>query len=119
MLANEQLELMLARSRVQVPALPKPAIAPYNGYGTLRDSEQNCRSLVPKPPKKDLRKLVNKDGMILRFVTKFSPRPDLGFEVRPTFCHNAGCFADATSIGRPHWFGALSRQSAQVALPFN
>lgn len=57
-------------------------MAPYNGYGTLLDSEQNCRSLVPKPPKKDLRKMVNKDGMILRFVSKFHSRPEIGFEVR-------------------------------------
>lgn len=64
--------------------MPKPAMAPYNGYGTLLDSEQNCRSLVPKPPKKDLRKLVNKDGMILRFVSKFHSRPEIGFEV----CHH-------------------------------
>lgn len=58
-------------------------MAPYNGYGTLKDSEQNCRSLVPKPPKKDLRKLVNKDGMILRFAARFEPRPDIGFAVCP------------------------------------
>jgi hypothetical protein len=60
-------------------------MAPYNGYGTLKDSEQNCRSLVPKPPKKDLRKLINKDGMILRFVCTFQPRKDIGFEVGPFF----------------------------------
>jgi EF-hand domain-containing protein 1 len=67
---------------VKVPSLPKPAKAPYNGYGTLLDSEQNCRSLVPKPPKKDLRKLVNKDGMVLRFVCIFHPRADIGFDVQ-------------------------------------
>lgn len=72
-----------AAARVQVPQLPRPMMAPHNGYGTLRDSEQNCRSLVPKPPKKDLRKLVNKDGMILRFVCTFQPRPEIGFQVRP------------------------------------
>lgn len=94
------------RSRVQVPVLPKPAMAPYNGYGTLRDSEQNCRSLVPKPPKKDLRKLVNKDGMILRFVCKFAPRPEIGFEVRfvlllfqaeAAFLHARRCTSRTTS----------------------
>jgi hypothetical protein len=57
-------------------------MAPYNGYGTLLDSQQNCRLLLPKPPKKDLRKMVNKDGMILRFVSKFHPRPEIGFAVR-------------------------------------
>jgi hypothetical protein len=67
---------------VQVPQLPRPEMAPYNGYGTLLDSEQNCRLLLPKPPKKDLRKMVNKDGMILRFVSKFNPRSEIGFAVR-------------------------------------
>lgn len=35
-----------------IPALPAPALPPYNGYGTLDDSKQNCIALVPKPPKK-------------------------------------------------------------------
>ncbi len=56
----------------QEPILPKPrgAVPPYNGYGTLEDSLQNCLSLVPKPPKRDLHKLMNKDKIILRFVVK-------------------------------------------------
>jgi hypothetical protein len=32
--------------------MPRPALPPYNGYGTLDDSRQNCVALVPKPPKK-------------------------------------------------------------------
>ena len=78
-----QMDVNLYHVRVQVPMLPRPAMAPYNGYGTLLDSEQNCRLLLPKPPKKDLRKMVNKDGMILRFVSKFYPRSEIGFAVRP------------------------------------
>lgn len=35
-----------------IPPLPSPALPPYNGYGTLDDSKQNCIALVPKPPKK-------------------------------------------------------------------
>lgn len=35
-----------------VPPLPRPAVPPYNGYGGLDDSRQNCVALVPKPPKK-------------------------------------------------------------------
>lgn len=35
-----------------IPPLPRPALPPYNGYGTLDDSRQNCVALVPKPPKK-------------------------------------------------------------------
>ncbi|GIL45577.1 hypothetical protein Vafri_2780 [Volvox africanus] len=57
---------------IKEPILPKPkaALPPYNGYGTLEDSLQNCLSLVPKPPKRDLHKLMNKDKIILRFVVK-------------------------------------------------
>lgn len=35
-----------------IPPMPSPALPPYNGYGTLDDSKQNCIALVPKPPKK-------------------------------------------------------------------
>jgi hypothetical protein len=31
--------------------LPRPALPPFNGYGSLQDSLQNCLSLVPKPPR--------------------------------------------------------------------
>lgn len=57
---------------IKEPILPKPraALPPYNGYGTIEDSLQNCLSLVPKPPKRDLHKLMNKDKIILRFVAK-------------------------------------------------
>eukprot|EP01025_Chloroclados_australasicus_P017340 TRINITY_DN18824_c1_g1_i1.p1 TRINITY_DN18824_c1_g1~~TRINITY_DN18824_c1_g1_i1.p1 ORF type:complete len:529 (-),score=54.52 TRINITY_DN18824_c1_g1_i1:308-1894(-) len=64
-------DLQAAKVQEKDIPLPQPAIPPYNGYGTLDDSKQNCISLVPQPPKKDLRKLVNKDGMILRFVSQY------------------------------------------------
>jgi hypothetical protein len=51
-----------------VGELPKAALPPFNGYGTLDDSKQNCTSLVPKPPKRDMHKLMNKDKIILRFT---------------------------------------------------
>jgi hypothetical protein len=37
-------------------------------YGTLEDSLQNCLALVPKPPRRDMHKLMNKDKIILRFT---------------------------------------------------
>ncbi|KAG2501001.1 hypothetical protein HYH03_000822 [Edaphochlamys debaryana] len=57
---------------IKEPILPKPraAVPPFNGYGTIEDSLQNCLSLVPKPPKRDLHKLMNKDKIILRFVVR-------------------------------------------------
>ncbi|KAF6256559.1 hypothetical protein COO60DRAFT_1627135 [Scenedesmus sp. NREL 46B-D3] len=56
-----------------IPPLPRPALPPYNGYGTLDDSKQNCVALVPKPPKKDMHKLMNKDKIILRFTARMTP----------------------------------------------
>ncbi|KIY92203.1 EF-hand domain-containing family member C2 [Monoraphidium neglectum] len=70
-----------------VPPLPRPAVPPYNGYGSLDDSRQNCVALVPKPPKKasrppmrppwyaacDMHKLMNKDKIILRFTARMAP----------------------------------------------
>ncbi|PNH03302.1 EF-hand domain-containing family member C2 [Tetrabaena socialis] len=53
-----------------IVAKPRAALPAYNGYGTLEDSLQNCLSLVPKPPKRDLHKLMNKDKIILRFVVR-------------------------------------------------
>lgn len=48
----------------------KPALPPHNGYGTLEDSQQHCMSLLPKPPKKNFHKLMNKDSIVLRFSAK-------------------------------------------------
>ena len=54
-----------------VPEKGTRTLAPYNGYGSLADSAGNCKSLVPKPPKKDFYKLINKSKIVLRFGAKF------------------------------------------------
>mmetsp|Transcript_40195 Transcript_40195/g.89186 ORF Transcript_40195/g.89186 Transcript_40195/m.89186 type:complete len:635 (-) Transcript_40195:736-2640(-) len=63
-------ELRQVEVKEAMTSLPKPALPPYNGYGTLEDSLQNCMSLVPKPPKRDMHKLMNKDKIILRFTVR-------------------------------------------------
>lgn len=45
-------------------------VPPYNGYGSEEDSLQNCYSLQPKPPKKNLNKMFNEDQYILRFEAR-------------------------------------------------
>jgi hypothetical protein len=45
----------------------KMEIPPYNGYGSLEDSLQNCLHLVPEPPKKDYIKLLENQNRILRY----------------------------------------------------
>lgn len=42
-------------------------IPPYNGYGFLEDSLQNCFSLFPKPPRKDIIKMLENDHKVLRY----------------------------------------------------
>ncbi|KAL6762171.1 hypothetical protein V8C86DRAFT_2521922 [Haematococcus lacustris] len=63
-------ELAPAEVREPMVQLPQPALPPYNGYGTLEDSLQNCLALVPKPPRRDMHKLMNKDKIILRFTVR-------------------------------------------------
>ena len=46
----------------------KRVIPPYNGFGSEEDSLRSCTgSLSPPPPKKDLQKMRDKGGVILRF----------------------------------------------------
>ncbi|XP_060762526.1 EF-hand domain-containing protein 1-like [Neoarius graeffei] len=48
----------------------KRVIPPYNGFGSLEDSLQNCRNLIPQPPKKDLIKLLENDHKVLRYAAR-------------------------------------------------
>ncbi|XP_076188714.1 EF-hand domain-containing protein 1 isoform X4 [Aptenodytes patagonicus] len=52
-------------------------IPPYNGFGVLEDSLQNCFSLLPKPPRKDVIKMLENDHKVLRYqVALESPNPE-------------------------------------------
>lgn len=46
------------------------SIPPYNGYGIEEDSLGSVFSLMPKPPKKDVKKVFSSDMFILRFEAK-------------------------------------------------
>ncbi|EAY19464.1 MGC84469 protein, putative [Trichomonas vaginalis G3] len=49
---------------------------PYNGWGDEEDSLGYCHSLHPKPPRKNIVKLLNNDGKVLRFKAEFkNPNP--------------------------------------------
>lgn len=45
-------------------------IPPYNGWGSLADSEANCLSLIPKPPHRDINKFLTLDRCNLRFKAR-------------------------------------------------
>ena len=61
---------------VQVDKIPPPNLAPqvppHTGVavGSLDDSLQNCLALAPKQPKKDLKKMLDNAGKVLRFSAK-------------------------------------------------
>merc|ERR1712139_150585 len=48
----------------------KHSTPPYNGFGSLEDSLQNCLSLVAQPPKKDFIKMLENDGQVLRYEAR-------------------------------------------------
>ncbi|NWI95320.1 EFHC1 protein, partial [Pitta sordida] len=52
-------------------------IPPYNGFGVPEDSLQNCLSLFPKPPRKDIIKMLENNLKVLRYqVVLESPVPE-------------------------------------------
>ncbi len=75
-------------------------------YGTLEDSLQNCLALVPKPPRRDMHKLMNKDKIILRFTVrivdtdthKHSPT-----DLARRFVLNYFMMDDSMQVRRPPW----------------
>ncbi|KAL9185270.1 hypothetical protein ACHAXT_003047 [Thalassiosira profunda] len=61
---KEDMPLRVAEKKVEV----KRVIPPYNGFGSEEDSLRSCTgSLNPPPPKKDLQKMRDKSGVILRY----------------------------------------------------
>lgn len=59
------------------PPRVRAALPPYNGYGLLADSAQNCVSLLPKPPKADFHKLMDNDKKVMRFKARMVEHPSV------------------------------------------
>jgi hypothetical protein len=53
------------------PALPSIAPPPHTGWGSEEDSLASFLYLMPKVPKADFKKLIELDGVNLRFLAKF------------------------------------------------
>ncbi|KAG9347213.1 hypothetical protein JZ751_004780 [Albula glossodonta] len=69
-------EIRLSKKRKPI-SKDRREIPPYNGFGSPEDTVQNCISLIPEPPKKDLLKMLEKDGKVLRYTAKLdSVNPD-------------------------------------------
>jgi hypothetical protein len=99
---EEELGMRLdPRWDVQLPerAVPRPITPPYNGYGSWDDSMSSVLNLIPKKPKKDLVKLFNHEGKILRFTARFAdPKPE---DQNRLFVFNFHMFDDTISIHEP------------------
>ncbi|XP_037955499.1 EF-hand domain-containing family member C2-like [Teleopsis dalmanni] len=54
----------------EVEEVVERILPPYNGWGTYEDSEGNCKSVEPKPPRIDFNKWYNYERYILRFGAK-------------------------------------------------
>ena len=59
----------------QLP-IPQNAVPPYNGFGGMADSLQNCVALIPKPVRPDFDKQMNYTKTILRFRAKMQDDDD-------------------------------------------
>jgi hypothetical protein len=61
----------------ETDAAPRIAPPPYNNYGTEEDSLGSFLYLIPKVPKSNYKKLVENDGLNLRWLSKFkNPTPE-------------------------------------------
>lgn len=51
----------------KAPPFAKPSrqVPPYTGFGSEEDSLCSCQGLLPKPPQKDFRKLMEKDRYLV------------------------------------------------------
>ncbi|CAK7311486.1 EF-hand domain-containing protein 1 [Vulpes lagopus] len=59
------------------PPPVKQELPPYNGFGLIEDSVQNCFVLIPKAPKKDVIKMLVNDNKVLRYLAALeSPIPE-------------------------------------------
>uniref|UniRef100_A0A2I3GFL0 EF-hand domain-containing protein 1 n=1 Tax=Nomascus leucogenys TaxID=61853 RepID=A0A2I3GFL0_NOMLE len=61
----------------QEPPPVKQELPPYNGFGLVEDSAQNCFALIPKAPKKDVMKMLVNNNKVLRYLAVLeSPIPE-------------------------------------------
>ncbi|XP_004696414.1 EF-hand domain-containing protein 1 isoform X1 [Echinops telfairi] len=59
------------------PPPVKQELPPYNGFGLIEDSAQNCFALIPKAPQKDVIKMLLNENKVLRYLAAMeSPIPE-------------------------------------------
>jgi len=78
--------ITMKNNRVPVSASNRE-MPPYNGFGSEEDSLCSCMGLLPKPPKKDFIKFMEKDRQgldsnVLRFLAKMDTKDSVDQERR-------------------------------------
>jgi len=99
----EQEENIFKNSRMptdRTSTAMKYEIPPFNGFGSLQDSMQNCLSLVPQPPKKDFIKMLENDNKVLRYQAKMQSAREEDRERR--FILSYRLSDDMITIFEPH-----------------
>jgi len=89
------------RVKVELPerCVPRAPTPPYTGYGSYDDSMGSVSHLIPKAPKKDIKKLYHHDGKVLRFKARFAnPKPE---DEDRLFVVSFGLADDTLSIHEP------------------
>lgn len=89
----------------KVAPKPERPFPEYNGFGSKEDSMGSVKSLVPKPPRKDFKRMLAYDKIMLKFLAKFEmPMPkhedrefiimfhlsDNTIQIAETRVHNSG-----------------------------
>eukprot|EP00744_Colponema_vietnamica_P002416 GILI01003795.1.p1 GENE.GILI01003795.1~~GILI01003795.1.p1 ORF type:complete len:753 (+),score=167.08 GILI01003795.1:119-2377(+) len=86
-------------SRSMRPGKSTVVVPPYNGFGAPEDSLGSVYHLVPKAPRRDVKKLLELSDLVLRYRIKFtSPKPE---EVNRTFILIFYLADDTISIYEP------------------
>ncbi|KAK1888910.1 EF-hand domain containing protein 1 [Dissostichus eleginoides] len=64
-------------NKTSLVQLRKKEVPPYNGFGSLEDSLQNCLYLIPDPPKKNVLKMLENNNKVLCYSARMeSQNPD-------------------------------------------
>ncbi|XP_062267538.1 EF-hand domain-containing protein 1 [Platichthys flesus] len=74
--SDMEMKPIVVPKKVDVHHNRKREVPPYNGFGSLEDSLQNCLSLIPEPPRKNVMKMLENNLKVLRYgATMVSQNP--------------------------------------------
>lgn len=80
-------EFPVVKYKRDPPPPPRREVPPYNGFGSEEDSLCSCMGLLPKPPKRDFIKFMEKDrhgldSNVIRFLAKMDTNKPIDMDRR-------------------------------------